>query len=136
MPREFPHGEFENEIINESDQAQSFDRRDEFAAGDDTSSQIAHAPQALEIIRLSRDRANHRLEREQQPVLAQRRLHCRPYRCAAAFAFAADLVVAGAHPSVAPGSLGSLSDAGCRPRRELDHRRGAASRPPPGFNAN
>ena len=69
MRREFPDSEFENVVVNESNQTQFFDRRDEFAAGDEASLQIAHAQQAFEIIRLSRRRAYHRLKREEQPVL-------------------------------------------------------------------
>ena len=97
MPREFPDSEFENVVINESDQTQLFDRRDEFAAGDDASPHIAHAQQAFEIIRLSRRRANHGLECEEQPVLAQRRLHRRADRRAAVLPFVADLVILVAH---------------------------------------
>jgi hypothetical protein len=89
--------EFENVIVNESDQTQLFDRRDEFAAGDDASPRIAHAQQAFEIIRLSGRRANHGLECEEQPVLAQRRLHRRADRGAAVLPFVADLVIVFAH---------------------------------------
>ena len=70
MPSKFPDSELENVVIDESDQTQLFDRRDEFAADDDAPPHIAHAQQALEIIRLPRRRANHGLECEKQPVLA------------------------------------------------------------------
>src|SRR5205823_12247293 len=69
MSGDFPDSEFENVVVNESDQTQLFDRCDEFAARDDASPDIAHAQQAFEIIRLSRRRANHGLACEQQPVL-------------------------------------------------------------------
>jgi hypothetical protein len=114
MPRELPDSEVENIVINEPDQTQLFHRRDEFAAGDDASPHIAHTQQAFEIIRLARYCANHGLEREEQPALAQRRLHRRADRRAAVLRFVADLVTLVAHR---------------RPRREFCRRRGAADGP-------
>src|ERR1700755_401486 len=64
VPREFSDSEFEDVIIDKPDHPQLFDRRYEFAAGDDTSARIAHAQQTFEIIRPSRHRANNRLECE------------------------------------------------------------------------
>jgi hypothetical protein len=97
MPREFPDGEFENVVINESNETKLFDRRDEFAAGDNAAPHIAHAKQALEIIRLSRCRANHGLECEEQPVLAQRRLHRSADCCTAVLRSVTDLPILIAH---------------------------------------
>ena len=97
MSGEFPDSEFENVVVNEPDQTQLFDRCDEFAAGDNASPDIAHAQQAFEIIRLSRRRANHRLECEEQPVLPQRRLHHCTDRGAAVLRLLADFVIHIAH---------------------------------------
>ena len=97
MPGEFPDSEFENVVVNEAYQTQLFDRRDKVAAGDDASPHIAHAQQAFEIIRFSRRRANHGLECEKQPVLAQRRLHHRADRRAAVSRFGSDFVIHIAH---------------------------------------
>jgi hypothetical protein len=105
MLREFSDRKFENLIVDETDESQFFDRRDEFAAGDDVSLQITHAQQAFEIIGLPGERADDRLVCEQQTILAQRCLNARADG-AATCTVASDLVALGVHPSVAPGLPG------------------------------
>jgi len=97
MPRELPDSKLENLVVNKSNQTQLFDRRDEFAPCNDVAPHIAHAEQAFEIIRLSRCRANHGLEGEEQPVLAQRRLHRSADCCTAVLPSVIDLPILIAH---------------------------------------
>jgi hypothetical protein len=72
------HRFFENVAVDQADPTEFLDNGDELATGDDTALLVAHPQQAFKIVDGSRRRADHRLKRKEQAVLAQRRLHRRP----------------------------------------------------------
>ena len=76
--REILHGLVEHIAVDQADPAELFDDGDELATGDDAARLVAHPQQAFEIIDPPRHRADHRLERKKQAVLAERRLDRRP----------------------------------------------------------